>query len=160
MRCNTALMNSFPLPISGASFSVTGCGLVSVVSIFFYLRVIVDMFMREADPGQGKKVMISLGGGGRHFTLADPSRVSNFISSVTSIVTEFGLDGIDIDFESPSLSIDPGDTDFKHPTTPSIVISGKRSRACRGDTRSTWKPKPLAIVITSGCTPQCSMPNQ
>jgi chitinase len=70
---------------------------------------------------QGKKIMISLGGGGQHFTLADPKRVPNFVSSVTRIVTEYGFDGIDIDFESPSLSIDPGDTDFKRPTTPSIV---------------------------------------
>jgi chitinase len=70
---------------------------------------------------QGRKVMISLGGGGQHFTLADPKRVPNFVSSVTRIVTEYGFDGIDIDFESPSLSIDPGDTDFQHPTTASIV---------------------------------------
>jgi chitinase len=70
---------------------------------------------------QGKKVMISLGGGGQHFTLADPKRVPNYVSSVTRIVTEYGFDGIDIDFESPSLSIEPGDMDFEHPTTPSIV---------------------------------------
>ena len=69
----------------------------------------------------GRKVMISLGGGGQHFTLADPKRVPNFVSSVIRIVTEYGFDGIDIDFESPSLAIEPGDTDFKHPTTPSIV---------------------------------------
>src|SRR5664279_4783453 len=43
------------------------------------------------------------------------------VFSVTRIVTGYGFDGIDIDFESPSLSIDPRDTDFKHPTTPSIV---------------------------------------
>ena len=70
---------------------------------------------------QGKKVMISLGGGGQHFTLADPKRVPNYISSVTEIVTDYGFDGVDIDFESPSLSIDPGDTDYQHPVTPSIV---------------------------------------
>jgi chitinase len=70
---------------------------------------------------QGKKVMISLGGGGEHFTLANPNSVPNYVSSVTSIVSEYGFDGIDIDFESPSLSIDPGDTNFTHPTTPSIV---------------------------------------
>jgi len=70
---------------------------------------------------QGKKVMISLGGGGQHFTLADPKRVPSFVSSVTAIVSEYGFDGIDIDFESPSLSIEPGDKDYKHPTTPSIV---------------------------------------
>ncbi|WP_158748418.1 chitinase [Acidobacterium sp. S8] len=70
---------------------------------------------------QGRKVIISLGGGGQNFTLADPARVPNFVSSVTSIVSEYGFDGIDIDFESPSLSIAPGDADFRHPTTPSIV---------------------------------------
>jgi chitinase len=70
---------------------------------------------------QGRKVMISLGGGGQHFTLADSKRIPNFVSSVIRIVSDYGFDGIDIDFESPSLSIDPGDTDFRHPTTPSIV---------------------------------------
>jgi len=70
---------------------------------------------------QGRKVMISLGGGGQHFTLADPKRVPNFVSTVTRIVTEYGFDGVDVDFESPSLSIAPGDTDFRNPTTPSIV---------------------------------------
>jgi chitinase len=71
--------------------------------------------------GQGRKVLISLGGGGQHFTLADAKRVPSFVSSVTRIVSEYGFDGIDIDFESPSLSIDPGDNDYRHPTTPSIV---------------------------------------
>ncbi|MBI4892081.1 MAG: glycoside hydrolase [Acidobacteria bacterium] len=70
---------------------------------------------------RGKKVLISLGGGGQHFTLADAKRVPNFVESVERIVREYGFDGIDIDFESPSLSIAPGDTDFRKPTTPSIV---------------------------------------
>jgi len=70
---------------------------------------------------QGKTVMISLGGGGQHFTLADPKRVPNFVESVARIISEYGFEGIDIDFESPSLSIDAGDTDYLHPTTPSIV---------------------------------------
>jgi chitinase len=71
--------------------------------------------------GQGKKVMISLGGGGQTFTLADPQHIPDFVSSVTRIVSEYGFDGIDLDFEIPSLSLDPGDTDFKHPSSPSIV---------------------------------------
>ncbi|MBS1856964.1 MAG: glycoside hydrolase, partial [Acidobacteria bacterium] len=78
--------------------------------------------------GQGKKVLISLGGGGQVFTLADPNGVGNFVTSVGRIVSEYGFDGIDIDFETPSLVIDPGDTDFRHPKTPSIVhlIAGMR----------------------------------
>lgn len=77
---------------------------------------------------RGKKVMISLGGGGQFFSLNDPKSIPNFVSSVSSIVTEYGFDGIDIDFESPSLVLDPGDTDFRHPTTPSVVnlIAGLR----------------------------------
>jgi chitinase len=70
---------------------------------------------------QGKKVMISLGGGGKYFKLDDPRNIPNFVSSVTSIVSEYGFDGVDIDFESPSLVLATGDSDFKHPTTPSVV---------------------------------------
>jgi chitinase len=76
----------------------------------------------------GKKVLISLGGGGEYFTLVQPASIPNFVNSVTQIVTEYGFDGIDIDLESPSLVLDPGDTDFRHPKTPSIVnlIDGLR----------------------------------
>jgi len=70
---------------------------------------------------RGKKVIISLGGGGVHVTLDSPNSVPNFVSSVSSIVREYGFDGLDIDFESPSLDLAPGDTDFRHPTTPSVV---------------------------------------
>ena len=77
---------------------------------------------------QGKKVLISLGGGGDYFTLVETASIPNFVNSVTQIVSEYGFDGIDIDFESPSLVLDPGDTDFRHPKTPSVVnlIAGLR----------------------------------
>jgi chitinase len=70
---------------------------------------------------QGKKVLISLGGGGEYFTLDQQTSIPNFVNSVVQIETEFGFDGIDIDFESPSLALDPGDTDFRHPKTASEV---------------------------------------
>jgi chitinase len=91
----------------------------------FHVRAGLDPEQFKADiaylKSQGKKVMISLGGGGRYFTVSDPASIETFVSSVTQIVTEYGFDGIDLDFETPSLNIDPGDTDLKHPTTPSIV---------------------------------------
>lgn len=95
---------------------------------------------------QGKTVMISLGGGGQHFTLADPNRVSNFVESVERIVRDYGFDGIDIDFESPSLSIAPGDTDYRKPTTPSIVnlISAIRQL------RERMGPKFLISLVPEG----------
>ena len=78
--------------------------------------------------GQGKKVLISLGGGGKFFKLDNAQDIPNFVSSLTSIVSEYGFDGVDIDFESPSLVLAPGDTDFKRPTTHSVVnlIAGLR----------------------------------
>jgi chitinase len=77
---------------------------------------------------RGKKVLISLGGGGEYFTLAQKASIPAFVSSVTQIVQDYGFDGIDLDFESPSLVLDPGDLDFRNPTTPSIVnlIAGLR----------------------------------
>jgi chitinase len=91
----------------------------------FHLRAGFDPEQFKSDiaylKSQGKKVMISLGGGGKYFTLDDAANIPTFVSSVTQIVADYGFDGIDLDFETPSLNIDPGDTDFRHPTTPSIV---------------------------------------
>jgi len=77
---------------------------------------------------QGRKVMLSLGGGGAFFKLDDPASIPAFVNSVTAIVEEYGFEGVDIDFESPSLVLAPGDVDFKRPTTPSVVnlIAGLR----------------------------------
>lgn len=77
---------------------------------------------------RGKKIMISLGGGGQFFSLVAPGSVDTFVHSVSSIVSEYGFDGVDIDFETPSMDLDSGDRDFRHPTTPSIVhlIAGLR----------------------------------
>ncbi len=70
---------------------------------------------------EGRKVLISLGGGGEVVTLNTPEDFHNFISSVSAIVEKYGFDGVDLDIETPSLLINPGDTDFRNPTTPSIV---------------------------------------
>ena len=93
------------------------------------MRFVVPLGMEAAQlkadiaavKSRGQKVMLALGGGGQHFTLENPVRVPNFVDSVSRIVSEYGFDGIDIDFESPSLSLDPGDRDFRHPTTGSVV---------------------------------------
>jgi chitinase len=90
-----------------------------------HVRPSLDLAQMKDDiawlKSQGKKVLISLGGGGEYFTLAQTASIPNFVNSVTQIVTDYGFDGIDLDFESPSLVLDPGDTDFRHPKTPSIV---------------------------------------
>ncbi|WP_405405676.1 chitinase [Streptomyces sp. NBC_01104] len=75
----------------------------------------------KAKQAAGKKVLISIGGQNGQVQLATTVARDTFVSSVSKIIDEYGLDGLDIDFEGHSLSLNTGDTDFRSPTTPVIV---------------------------------------
>jgi chitinase len=70
---------------------------------------------------QGRKVLISIGGANGEVTLNTAADVSEFVSTVSSIVNTYGLNGVDLDFENDSLTLNNGDNDFMHPTTPAVV---------------------------------------
>ncbi|WP_211746052.1 glycosyl hydrolase family 18 protein [Paenibacillus sp. Marseille-Q4541] len=71
--------------------------------------------------GQGKKVIISIGGANGQVQLGSTAARDNFVTSVTAIIEKYGFDGLDVDFEGHSLYLNAGDSDFKNPTTPVIV---------------------------------------
>ncbi|MFF4424491.1 chitinase [Streptomyces sp. NPDC001549] len=75
----------------------------------------------KAKQAAGKKVLISIGGQNGQVQLASTAARDTFVSSVSKIIDEYGLDGLDIDFEGHSLSLTTGDTDFRAPTTPVVV---------------------------------------
>ncbi|HWG98585.1 MAG TPA: chitinase, partial [Pilimelia sp.] len=75
----------------------------------------------RAKQAQGKKVLISIGGQNGQVQLSTTGARDAFVRSVGAIIDKYGLDGLDIDFEGHSLSLNAGDTDFKNPTTPVIV---------------------------------------
>ncbi|WCD88977.1 Exochitinase 1 [Streptomyces xanthophaeus] len=75
----------------------------------------------KAKQAAGKKVLISIGGQNGQVQLGTTAARDTFVSSVSKIIDEYGLDGLDIDFEGHSLSLATGDTDFRAPTTPVIV---------------------------------------
>lgn len=75
----------------------------------------------DAKQAAGKKVLISIGGQNGQVQLATTAARDAFVSSVSRIIDEYGLDGLDIDFEGHSLSLQNGDTDFRNPTSPVIV---------------------------------------
>ncbi|GIE88611.1 chitinase [Actinoplanes regularis] len=81
----------------------------------------------------GKKVLLSIGGANGQVQLTTTAARDRFVSSVSAIIDKYGLDGVDIDFEGHSLSLNTGDTDFKNPTTPVIVnlISAVKSLKAR-----------------------------
>jgi len=75
----------------------------------------------KAKQAAGKKVLISIGGQNGQVQLTTTAARDAFVSSVSNIIDTYGLNGLDIDFEGHSLSLDAADTNFKSPTTPVIV---------------------------------------
>ncbi|MFI8764855.1 chitinase [Streptomyces sp. NPDC053792] len=75
----------------------------------------------KAKQAAGKKVLISIGGQNGQVQLATTAARDTFVTSVSKIIDEYGLDGLDIDFEGHSLSLQTGDTDFRNPTSPVVV---------------------------------------
>ncbi|HEY6331586.1 MAG TPA: chitinase [Blastocatellia bacterium] len=75
---------------------------------------------------QGQSVVLSIGGASSLIKLTSQKKVKKFVNSVAALITQYGFDGVDIDFEGNSLKLAPGDSDFKNPKTPEIVnlISG------------------------------------
>ncbi|MBD3162816.1 MAG: chitinase [Candidatus Eisenbacteria bacterium] len=69
----------------------------------------------------GKTVLISIGGAADPVIVDDPTNVAAFVASMTDILETYGFDGIDIDLEGTSLYLEPGDDDFRSPTSPRIV---------------------------------------
>lgn len=75
----------------------------------------------KAKQAAGKKVLISIGGQNGQVQLTTTAARDAFVSSVSKIIDTYGLDGLDVDFEGHSLSLNANDTDFRNPTTPVIV---------------------------------------
>ncbi len=60
---------------------------------------------------QGRKVLISVGGSTTSVSLSNTTERDIFISSMNTIITTYGFDGIDIDLEGSSLSVSGGTID-------------------------------------------------
>jgi len=70
---------------------------------------------------QGKKVLISIGGANGTIELSTAQAKQTFVTTMKNLIDTYGFDGIDIDLEGSSLSLNGGDTNFRSPTTPKIV---------------------------------------
>ena len=60
----------------------------------------------RAKQAAGKKVLISIGGANGQVQLTTTAARDTFVSSVSAIIDRYGLDGLDIDFEGHSLSLE------------------------------------------------------
>jgi len=71
--------------------------------------------------GQGRKVILSIGGGNAHISLNNSADINTFVTTVSGILNKYPFDGIDIDFENDCLHLDANDLNVAAPTTPVVV---------------------------------------
>ncbi|MCF7920424.1 MAG: T9SS type A sorting domain-containing protein [Candidatus Cloacimonetes bacterium] len=83
----------------------------------------VDDFIADISYLQsfGKNVLISIGGANDPVSLLTEEDITSFVTSMSNIINTYGFNGVDIDLEGGSVSLDAGDNDFRFPTTARIV---------------------------------------
>lgn len=103
---------AFALPASGTDYDME----------FTPQQVTSQQFISQVQglKNQGKKVILSLGGGTATVKLDNTTEKNTFVSSVNSLINTYGFDGIDIDFEGTSVRVTSGTT-IANPTDASIV---------------------------------------
>ncbi|TVZ79417.1 chitinase [Streptomyces sp. BK340] len=106
----------------------------------------------KAKQAAGKKVLISIGGQNGQVQLTTTAARDTFVSSVSNIIDTYGLDGLDIDFEGHSLSLNANDTDFRNPTTPVIVnlISALKTLKARYGSKFVLTMAPETFFVQMG----------
>lgn len=106
----------------------------------------------KAKQAAGKKVLISIGGQNGQVQLTSTAARDTFVSSVSRIIDDYGLDGLDIDFEGHSLSLNANDTDFKNPTTPVVVnlISALKTLKARYGAKFVLSMAPETFFVQLG----------
>ncbi|MPY30369.1 chitinase [Streptomyces adustus] len=106
----------------------------------------------KAKQAAGKKVLISIGGQNGQVQLTTTAARDTFVSSVSKIIDEYGLDGLDVDFEGHSLSLNTDDTDFKNPKTPTIVnlISALKTLKAKYGSKFVLSMAPETFFVQMG----------
>ncbi len=106
----------------------------------------------RAKQAAGKKVLISIGGQNGQVQLTTTAARDTFVASVSKIIDEYGLDGLDIDFEGHSLSLNADDTDFRNPKTPVIVnlISALKTLKAKYGSRFVLSMAPETFFVQLG----------
>ncbi|MEV5611640.1 glycoside hydrolase family 18 protein [Streptomyces sp. NPDC052225] len=106
----------------------------------------------KAKQAAGKKVLISIGGQNGQVQLTTTAARDTFVSSVSKIIDEYGLDGLDIDFEGHSLSLNADDTDFRNPKTPVIVnlIAALKTLKAKYGAKFTLTMAPETFFVQNG----------
>nr|BFF25970.1 hypothetical protein GCM10025732_39350 [Glycomyces mayteni] len=101
---------------------------------------------------EGKQVLLSIGGQNGQVQLTTAAARDAFVNSVSAVIDEYGLDGLDVDLEGHSLYFNAGDSDFRNPTTPVIVnlISALKSLTAKYGEDFTLSMAPETFFVQVG----------
>jgi chitinase len=102
----------------GGTDTDTSTILFSVYSVETQAQFIADIATLHS---QGKKVILSIGGETGNVALNTSTDISNFVSSVSGLITQYGFDGVDIDIENNSFALSAADTDYTVPKTTTTI---------------------------------------
>ncbi len=102
---------SFAIPVAGTDYNMQFTpDQVSQATLISQIQTM---------QGQGKKILISMGGATSPISLDNLNEKNIFISSMLSIINTYGFDGIDIDFEGGSVTTTGGT--ISNPTDAKIL---------------------------------------
>lgn len=106
----------------------------------------------KALQAEGKKIVLSIGGYEGYFSLTSESAVKQFVSDIKAIVDEYGFNGIDIDLEQSSVTLNSGaDPDYKNPVSPKVVYMIQAIRevcdAYGDDFILSWAPETFYVQL-------------
>lgn len=123
---------SFAVPASGTDYQMTFSPCCESVSSFTAKIAALQ--------AQGRKVVLSIGGGGTLIKLDNSTELAAFVSSMNSLITTLGVDGIDIDLESQSLQVASSST-ISNPTDAPIINMIAAIQQIRDNYFSTYGKK-------------------
>lgn len=129
---------AYDATVSFTPYNVTDASFISDVS---YLK------------GLGKKVVLSLGGQNGALNLPDSASKTRFTNSLIATIDKYGFDGVDIDIET-GIALTGGDSDFKNPTTATIVnlISALKTVCAKYGSGFTLSMAPEIAYVQGGIT--------
>jgi chitinase len=91
-----AFANADPTTPGGVTFTIDS-GLATALGGYTAAQFTSDI---ETLHGQGRKVIISVGGENGAIAVSDATSATNFANSVYGLMTQYGFDGVDIDLEN------------------------------------------------------------
>ncbi len=126
---------AFATPESGTNYKMR----------FTPARLSKQEFIRQIQTLQsaGRKVLISIGGGGTTVRLNTAAERDIFINSMNGIINTYGFDGIDLDLESSSVTVSGGS--IKNPVDSAIIYMIDAIKKIMSDYRQRFNKK---LILT------------